>query len=89
MIKSSPYDAMSLCYSLLVGKPKYATDLKKGEAWYRSMTEKYPEHVGFAIGYGNILYCNDSFDQAIKMYERAIQLKPDLINAYASIAMTF
>ena len=41
------------------------------------------------MGYGNILWCNASYDEAIKMYEKAIQLKPDLINAYASIAMTY
>jgi tetratricopeptide (TPR) repeat protein len=80
---------MSLCYTLLIGNPKYATDLKKGEIWYRSMVEKYPENVGIAMGYGNILWSNSSFDEAIKMYEKAIQLKPDLINAYASIAMTY
>ena len=80
---------MSLCYSLLIGKPKYATDMKKGEIWYRLMSEKYPENVGIIMGYGNILWCNASYDEAIKMYERAIQLKPDLINAYASIAITY
>lgn len=80
---------MSLCYALLIGKPKYATDLKKGEIWYRSMAEKYPENVGIAMGYGNILWSNTSYDEAIKMYEKAIQLKPDLINAYASIAITY
>ena len=80
---------MSLCYSLLIGKSKYATDMKKGEVWYRSMSEKYPDNVGFAMGYGNILWCNASYDEAIKMYEKAIQLKPDLINAYASIAITY
>lgn len=53
------------------------------------MTQKYPEHVGFVMGYGNILWCNASYDEAIKMYDRAIQLKPDLINAYASIAITY
>jgi tetratricopeptide (TPR) repeat protein len=80
---------MSLCYALLSGEPKYATDLKKGEIWYRSMAEKYPENVGIAMGYGNILFNNKSYDEAIKMYEKATQLKPDLINAYTSIAMTY
>jgi hypothetical protein len=45
--------------------------------------------VGIAMGYGNILWSNGSFDEAIKMYEKSIQLKPDLINTYASVAMTY
>ena len=37
-IKSSPYDALSLCYSLIGLDPKYSTDVKKGVLWYKTMT---------------------------------------------------
>ena len=41
------------------------------------------------MGYGNILWFNASYDEAIKMYEKVILMKPDFINAYASIAITY
>lgn len=68
---------------------KYKSDIKKGEMWYKSMVEKYPDNIGILMGYGNILVGLSSFDEGIKMYERAILLKKDLVNAYACIAMIY
>jgi len=70
-----------------MGNKKYATALKKGLVWYQSMLMKNPDNVGILMGYGNLFVCSNSFDEAIKMYDRVIQLRPDFVNAYASKAV--
>ncbi len=38
------------------------------------------------MGYGNLFYCKASFDEALKMYDRVISIRPDFVNAYTSKA---
>jgi tetratricopeptide (TPR) repeat protein len=41
------------------------------------------------IGYANILYNRARYEEAIKMYNKVIKLKPNLINAQSSLALIY
>ncbi len=41
------------------------------------------------IGYANLLYNKARFDESIKFYNKAIELRPNIINNYVSIAMVY
>ncbi len=41
------------------------------------------------MGYANLLSNAYEFDLAVPMYKRAISLKPNLINAYVSLAFIY
>jgi hypothetical protein len=74
---------------LLIGKEKHANELKKGLMWYQYMLSKYTENIGLTMGYANLFICTGSYDEAVKLYDRVIQLKADLVNAYTSKAMIY
>lgn len=57
--------------------------------WYNSMVSQYPDNVGLKMGHANLLVCLGSYDQALKMYDRVIQLKANLVNVYTSKAMIY
>lgn len=81
-IKGSPYDALSLCYSVRKSNIK-------GEAWYREMISKYPNNYKLMYGLANVLYSIKCFEQCIKLYEKVIDLKPDFIHPYVNLAFVF
>ncbi len=56
-IKSSHYDALSLCYLVIFYTGKHPKELKKGLMWYTSMIEKHKKSVGLAMGCGNLYLC--------------------------------
>jgi hypothetical protein len=41
------------------------------------------------MGYANLFACTQSYDDAVKLYDRVIQLKVDLVNAYTSKAIIY
>jgi tetratricopeptide (TPR) repeat protein len=43
----------------------------------------------FYIGYANVLYNRARYEEAIKMYNKVIKLKPNLVNAQASLAFIY
>ena len=55
--------------------------------WYKMMTTKYPQNYGLWMGYANILSMTTSFDQALKIYDKVLELKPNFLNALVCKAM--
>ena len=55
-IKESPYDALSLCYTLIISIDKYNSGMKKGLRWYESMINKHPDNWRFYMGLANLHY---------------------------------
>ena len=53
------------------------------------MLSKYTENIGLTMGYANLFTCTGSYDEAVKLYDRVIQLKADLVNASTSKAMIY
>lgn len=47
------------------------------------------ESVELLVGYGNILYNRARYEEAIKTYNKVIEQRPSLINAYVGIALTY
>ncbi len=41
------------------------------------------------MGYANILYNRERFDEAINIYNKVIELKPTMVNAYVCIALCY
>jgi tetratricopeptide (TPR) repeat protein len=79
----NPYDALSLCYCCL--RSQHEEALKDGILWYEEMLGNVESYQLYA-GYANILANCKKYRQALKAYNKAIELKPTLINAHVSIA---
>ena len=47
------------------------------------------ETVELLMGYANILYNRARYEQAIKTYNKVIEKRPSLVNAYVGIAMAY
>lgn len=47
------------------------------------------ETVELLVGYANILYNRNKYEDAVKVYNKALEKKPSLVNAYLGIAMVY
>ena len=56
--------------------------------WYEDMIGERL-CVQLYIGYANALSNRCRYEEAIKMYEKVIKMRPNLINAYVSIAFLY
>ena len=48
------------------------------------MVDKHPTNYQLLVGYANILSFSQSYDEAVVLYDKALSLKPDLVNAVIS-----
>jgi tetratricopeptide (TPR) repeat protein len=53
------------------------------------MLSKYPNNYQLLFGYGNVLYNKKNFEQALKIYEQVILIKPNLASTYTNIAFIY
>jgi len=53
------------------------------------MLIKYPNNYQLLLGYGNALYNKKNFEDALKIYEQVILIKPNLVRAYTNIAFIY
>ena len=53
------------------------------------MKRNHPDNHAVLMGYGNILEKKGHFDEAVRIYNKVIELKPKLIKAYECIAMIY
>lgn len=55
--------------------------------WYKMMIERYGTYQ-FYIGYAHFLYGKGIYEEAIKMYNKVLEIKPDYIIPEICIAFT-
>lgn len=78
------FDALSLCYCQI--RNTHEKEIDKGVLWYEDMLAE-KESPELYMGYANLYYHKIRYENAEKMYNKAISLRPKFVNAYVGIAM--
>jgi pentatricopeptide repeat protein len=85
-IKGNAFDALSLCYSII--RDSNVEEADRGILWYEDMIG-LNEAVELLVGYANILYNRYRYEEAITAYNKVIEKRSSLINAYVSMTIIY
>lgn len=71
-VPDDPFVAFGLGWSARRGE-----DLPTAERAYRAVLKRWPQHDRTLVNLGNILAVQGRFDEALELYRRALQARPD------------
>lgn len=64
-------------------------DWNGGEKVLEKLKKKYGHHSHVYYGLGVLAAFDDNFDQAVQSFSKAVQIKPDFVEAYYNLGVTY
>ena len=81
-LESNPFEGLALCFS-------YKNRTFEGRCWYEDKLSRHPEIYQFILGLAHCYYNSNLVNEAVKMYNKAINTNPSCDKAYLGLSYIF